>query len=72
MQNLFNQGIIANSQNNISGVIAVSNAMNSLANQRVMYLWTIYPEYFFAFTSNVHGAYYNPALLAPYDFSTIY
>lgn len=72
MQNLYNQAVQANSQNNISGILSVTNAMNVLANQQVMYLWTIYPEFFYAYTSNVHGVYYNPALLAPYDFSTMY
>jgi ABC-type transport system substrate-binding protein len=72
MGNLYNQAVQANSVNNITGIINVTNQMNILANQQVMYLWTIYPEFFYAYTSNVHGVYYNPALLAPYDFSTMY
>ncbi len=72
MQSLYNQAVEANTQSNISGIISITNTMNVLANQQVMYLWTIYPEFFFAFTSSVHGVYYNPALLALYDFSSMY
>lgn len=72
MQNLYLESVQADRADNISGIISLTNQMNVLANQEVMYLWTIYPEFFFAYTSNVHGIYYNPALLAPFDFSTMY
>ena len=39
--------------------------MNAYANQEVMYLYTIYPEAFAVFTSNIQGVYFNPFLLYP-------
>jgi hypothetical protein len=42
--------------------LSVSNAMNTLANKEVMYLWTFYPLCYIVSTSNVQGYYYNPSL----------
>ncbi len=61
--------------NNVSGVVSISNEMNSLANQIVMYQWTLNPEFFYVMTSNIHGFFYNPSLpLQPtgYYFATMY
>lgn len=74
MANLYGQAVTANSKENVSGLIAVNSAMNTLANQEVMHLWTIYPRYYFVMTSTVHGFYYNPSLdMQPgYYFATMY
>ncbi len=62
MANLYNQAVTATEKNNISGLVKVSDQMNILANQRVMYLWTFYSTNYVVMTSNVHGFYYNPSL----------
>ena len=62
MGNLYNQAVEATSVGNITGVVQASDAMNVLGNQLVMYLWTIYPEFFQPVTSNVHGLTYNPGI----------
>jgi peptide/nickel transport system substrate-binding protein len=61
MGNLYNQAIQANIKGNVSGLITVSDQMNEIGNQEVMYLWTIYPATFQPITSNIHGFYYNPS-----------
>jgi len=72
MTALSNQMLKADSSNNVTGLIAVTNAMNQFANDEVQYLWTIYPSLVTAgsaigvFTSNVHGYYFNPSLNGPY------
>jgi hypothetical protein len=38
------------------------DAMNTLANQAVMYLWTDYPGFFWVMTSSIQGFYWNPTL----------
>ncbi|MDA4130403.1 MAG: hypothetical protein OK457_06495, partial [Thaumarchaeota archaeon] len=48
--------------NNLSGILSVSNLMNTIANKAVMYLWTFYPKSFQVVTSNIQGYYFNPAL----------
>jgi hypothetical protein len=62
MANLYSQGVAASSTGNISGVVAVSGMMNQIANNAVMYLWTVYPEFSQPMTSNVHGFNYDPAI----------
>jgi hypothetical protein len=42
-------------------IVSDSNAINTLANQAVMYLWTQNPYVFFPYTSNVNGYFYNTA-----------
>jgi hypothetical protein len=72
MATLSNQMLKADSSNNVSGLIAVTNEMNQFANNGVQYLWTVYPSLVSAnsaigvFTSNVHGYYFNPSLNGPY------
>jgi hypothetical protein len=70
MSTLFSQLLTADARGNVTGNVRLTNLMNELANQEVMYLWTIYTYQFNVFTSNVQGAdYYNPMLLAPYYFA---
>ncbi len=52
----------ASATGDITALIKMSNAMNELANENVMYLWTFYPQAFIVMTSNVHGFYFNPSL----------
>jgi hypothetical protein len=75
MTNLFNEAVVDSASNNVSGLVTVTNLMNELANQIVMYQWTLNPEYFYVMTSNVHGFLYNPSLpIQPtgYYFATMY
>jgi len=76
---LFLQAQHENSIGNISGLIKISNEMNRLANQMVMYLWTFNTINFITMTSNVQGFYYNPSLnpagpggVGPEYFATLY
>jgi hypothetical protein len=62
MGGLYQQAIQADGQNNITGLISVSNAMNSIANNEVEYIWVNHPENVVVMTSTVHGFFYNPAL----------
>jgi ABC-type transport system substrate-binding protein len=62
MGTLYNQAIAASATGNLSELLIATYEMNSLANQKVMYLWTFYPESFFAITSTVGGFYFNPSL----------
>jgi peptide/nickel transport system substrate-binding protein len=72
MADLSNQMLKADSSNNVTGLIELTNAMNQFANSEVQYLWTVYPSLVTAnsaigvFTSNVHGYYFNPSLNGPY------
>ncbi len=67
--NLYQQVLAADATGNVTGNVAVTNAMNAFANLEVMYLYTVYPEAFAVFTSNVKGVYFNPFLLFPYYFA---
>jgi peptide/nickel transport system substrate-binding protein len=69
--NLYNQATAASGSNNQTGLVEVTNAMNTFANQNVMYLWTLYPETFIAMTSNISGFYYNQALGYGYIFAAM-
>ena len=62
MGQLYRQDLVADAQNNVSGLIKVSNAMNALANQAVEYIWVNHPETVAIMTSNIKGFTYNPAL----------
>ena len=79
MQTLYRQAVNASAQGDIQGIIAASNAMNSLANQEVLYLWTFYTTNFITMTSNIQGLYYNPSInpagpggVGPQYFATLY
>ncbi len=71
------EAVEATTNNNFTGVVTLSNQMNQLANQAVLYLWTFYPALAWTnsaigvFTSNVQGFYYNPSLNGMY-FATMY
>lgn len=62
MANLWAQAQNDAATSNITGLVQVSNMMNTIANQAVMYLWTTNTYDILAMTSNVHGFYFNPAL----------
>jgi ABC-type transport system substrate-binding protein len=62
MGTLYQQAASASASGNDSALVTASNAMNMLANEEVMYLWTFYPYSFTVMTSNVHGFYFNPSL----------
>jgi ABC-type transport system substrate-binding protein len=62
MADLYQQAVTATEKNNQTGLVQISNMMNALANQDVMYLWTFYSTNYTVMTSNVQGFYYNPSL----------
>lgn len=62
MASLYKQAVIATEKNNVTGLVAISDMMNALANKGVMYLWTFYSTNYTVMTSNVQGFYYNPSL----------
>jgi ABC-type transport system substrate-binding protein len=61
MATLFNQQVAATATDNTTGLVQTTQLMNEIANNGVMYLWTIYPLNMLVMTSNVHGFQYNPA-----------
>jgi ABC-type oligopeptide transport system substrate-binding subunit len=76
---LYQQAVTATSNNNLTGLVKVSDAMNKIANNMVMYLWTVYSANLITMTSNVQGFYYNPSLytaagggVGPEYFATLY
>ncbi len=62
MGDLWAQAQTDSSNGNITGLVAVSNAMNTLANKIDMYTWTSSTYGVLAMTSNVKGFMYNPSL----------
>jgi ABC-type transport system substrate-binding protein len=62
MADLYAQAVTATEKDNVTGLVAISNLMNQIANQAVMYLWTFYSTNYTVMTSNVQGFYYNPSL----------
>jgi ABC-type transport system substrate-binding protein len=60
--NYWNQAQAASSSDNITGLLKVTQAMNVLANNMVMYLWTTHTYGMLAMTSNVKGEMFNPSL----------
>ena len=77
MQVLNDQALQASASRNYSELVRVTNQMNVLANDMVLYLWTFYPAQAWtnsavaAFTSNIQGYYYNPSTNGMY-FATMY
>jgi hypothetical protein len=59
---LYAQAIKANLNGNVSGMVAITNKMDYIGNQAVMYLWTFFPKFFQPTTTNIHGYYFNPSL----------
>ena len=79
MNSLFLKSVSDSSANNLPALVSDSNAMNSLSNKMVMYLWTYYNVNFVAMTSNVQGLFWNPSLgsaaaggVGPEYFATLY
>ena len=72
MGQYYAQAVQGTNTNNVTEVLQASAAMNRLANEAVMYLWTFYPENFYVMTSNIHGVYYNPAVTGTYYFASMY
>ena len=74
MGNLYQNAVNASARGDLATLVKDSDAMNIIANQAVMYLWTYYPLGGFpdtgcvAITSNVAGFYWNPStiLYGPY------
>jgi ABC-type transport system substrate-binding protein len=64
MGSLYGDAVSASSRGDLATIVKDTDAMNTLANQAVMYLWTWYPEIFYTMTSNIQGFYWNPSLLA--------
>lgn len=66
--NLYNQAFNDTATGNITGLVQVTNMMNEISNQEVQYLWTIYPAFYQAITSNVKGFYYNPSIYGTIEY----
>jgi len=76
---LFQQAVKANSNGNVTGLVAISNRMNGISNQEVEYLWTFWVVNYVTMTSNVQGFYFNSGLstaaaggVGPEYFATLY
>lgn len=71
---LYKQAVIYSHSGDDANLVRVSNEMVAIANSEVMGLYTIYPVYFFALTSNIHGYFYNPSepMQPGYYFATMY
>ena len=61
LEQLYQNAVKASGSGDLATIIKNADAMNTIANQAVMYLWTFYPDQFYAYTSNVAGFYFNPA-----------
>jgi ABC-type oligopeptide transport system substrate-binding subunit len=62
MGTLYQDSVNASASGDLARIASDTDAMNTLANQAVMYLWTQYPQFFYVMTSNIQGFYWNPAL----------
>ena len=68
---LYKDAVKASALGDDARIVSDTNAMNTIANQAVMYLWTFYPlggwdataDAVIAFTSNVAGFYWNPSTI---------
>jgi hypothetical protein len=58
---LYSDAVNASAAGDLARILTDSNAMNTIGNQAVMYLWTQYGLYFYAYTSNVNGYFWNPS-----------
>jgi ABC-type transport system substrate-binding protein len=61
MKSLYLDAVNASAAGDLARLNRDTDAMNTIANQAVMYLWTFYPEYFYTMTSNVAGFSWNPS-----------
>ena len=71
INSLLAQAQTATSTGNVTGLVKISDSINGLANQAVMYVWTFYSDDFTVYTSNVYGYYYNAYFSNTY-FATLY
>ena len=62
MGTLYQDQVNASASGDLARVASDMDAMNTLANQAVMYLWTDYPGFFWVMTSSIQGFYFNPTL----------
>ena len=62
LANLNTQAQAASAANNLTGLVQLVHLMNQFVNKQVLYLWTFNSYNFAAFTSNIHGVFYNPSL----------
>jgi len=78
MGNLYSQQVKDTVDRNATGVAEATQLMNEIANQGVMYLWTVYQQQYLVMTSNVNGFVHNPAVFTDVGtnalqyFSTLY
>jgi ABC-type transport system substrate-binding protein len=72
MGNLYSIALHGTATNNATEVVEATKAMNSYANNIVMYLWVDYPTAFTVMTSNVRGYYFNPSLWSGYQSGLVY
>ena len=69
MGQLYQDAVSASARGDLATIVKDTNAMNALANQAVMYLWTFYPlsgfygDAVIAFTSNIAGFFWNPSTI---------
>jgi hypothetical protein len=63
MGQLYQDAVKASATGDVATIVKDTDAMNTIANQAVMFLWTFYPELFYVYTSNVAGVYYNPSTI---------
>ncbi len=63
MGQLYQDAVKASGAGDLATIVKDTDAMNTIANQAVMYLWTFYPETFYAYTSNVQGFFWNPSTI---------
>jgi len=63
---LYSEFLSAIAKNNASATVALANQMMELANKNLNFIWTVYPEFIVAVTSNVQGFYFNPSTFGMY------
>jgi len=62
MGTLYSDSVNASATGDLARIASDTDQMNALANQAVMYLWTVYPQFFWVMTSTIQGFYWNPTL----------
>jgi ABC-type transport system substrate-binding protein len=63
MGTLYKDAQAASATGDLARIVSDTDAMNTIANQAVMYLWTFYPLTFQIWTSVVQGVYWNPSVI---------
>jgi ABC-type transport system substrate-binding protein len=72
LNDLYNEAVSADQQGNIKSLIQTSNQMQTLGNQGVYYLWTIYEVTFSVKSSFLRGYFFNAATAENYYASYSY